>query len=305
MENVNFSFELPSELLKERNETISRLKKEKLIQHFLEENQLDEAFIKNHATLLEEWLFRKKACLKCGGLGDCVQPKKGYLQELVWDDVLDTQLVLCRYGKEKAEKEAYLANIVVNYGSMEMKHQQFSSLLLNEESSEYVLCVKELLKAIQNEQGIYLCGKPGVGKTYLMNCVANKYAHDGRKVALIHSASFISDLKMKMSEGNNDAFLNILKKVDVLFIDDIGGENVTAWSRDEIFMPLLNDRMEKNRLTFFTSNYNFDELEDHFAIDAKGNKDVIKANRLMERIKALSDEKVLKGKNRRMKKSSQ
>lgn len=305
MENINFSFELNDELLQERKQVIEELKNEKIVRDFLIDHRLDASFLEKHATVFRQWVQRKKICDQCQGLKECLQEKEGYLKDLVMEDVLDVHLVACRYLKEKRRQEAYLDNIVVNHGNMEMKHQEFASIHLEEESAEYILCLKELLASIQKEQGIYLCGKPGVGKTYLMSCAANKFAHDGRKVAFINTAQLISELKMRMQDGTNDVYMNTLKKVDVLFVDDIGGENVTPWSRDEILMPLFNERMEKNRLTYFTSNYNFEELEDHFAIDAKGNKDVIKANRLLERIKALSDEKVLKGNNRRLKKSSQ
>ena len=65
-------------------------------------------------------------------------------------------------------------------------------------------------------------------------------------------------------------------------------------------MPILNERMENHRLTFFTSNYNLKELEEHLALDSRGNIDVIKANRLIVRIKALTFEKNVKGRDRRV-----
>lgn len=305
MESVNFSFELNDELKNERKQLIEQLKKEAVIQNFVLENHLSESFIEQHASLLAEWVSRKKICDACKGLEQCKQAKNGYVKEVVMNDVVDQRLVACHYMTEKKRKEAYLANFVVNHGNMEMKHQEFGNIKLTEQSAEYLGCMKEILSSIQANRGLYVCGKPGVGKTYLMSCAANQFAKDGRKVAFINSATLISELKMKMLDGLNDALMNQLKRVDVLFVDDIGGENVTAWSRDEILMPLFNERMEKNRLTYFTSNYNFEELEEHFSLDSKGNRDVIKANRLMERIKALSDEKVLKGNNRRLKKSSQ
>ena len=74
---------------------------------------------------------------------------------------------------------------------------------------------------------------------------------------------------------------------------------MTAWSRDEILLPIMNERMEKHKLTYFTSNYTLAQLEEHFTTDSRGNSDPIKANRLIERIKALTFEKNVKGCNRR------
>ena len=107
-------------------------------------------------------------------------------------------------------------------------------------------------------------------------------------------------LKLNMSENSiMENMIRSLKRADVVLFDDIGGESVTAWSRDEILLPILNERMEKHRLTYFTSNYTIKELEGYFAMDSRGNSDPIKANRLIERIKALTFEKNVKGCNRR------
>ena len=81
----------------------------------------------------------------------------------------------------------------------------------------------------------------------------------------------------------------------LLLLDDIGAEYLTAWSRDEVMEPILQYRMDQNLPTFFTSNYSIDEIEKHFII----NGDKMKAKRIIERIKQVSDEVELVGKNRR------
>ncbi len=42
-----------------------------------------------------------------------------------------------------------------------------------------------------------------------------------------------------------------LKTVPLLLLDDIGAENTTNWSRDEVLAPLLQYRMENHLPTFF------------------------------------------------------
>ena len=81
-------------------------------------------------------------------------------------------------------------------------------------------------------------------------------------------------------------------------IDDIGAENVSAWGRDEILGTLLQYRMNENLPTFFTSNLNIDELESHLAV-TKDNNDKVKARRIIERIKYLTYDIEIIGKNRR------
>ena len=77
-----------------------------------------------------------------------------------------------------------------------------------------------------------------------------------------------------------------LKKVDVLMLDDLGGENNTAFVRDEILGPILQYRMNEELPVFATSNYNFLQLVEHFA-DTSLETDKLKAGRILQRIQYL------------------
>ena len=92
--------------------------------------------------------------------------------------------------------------------------------------------------------------------------------------------------------------LDFLKNVDILLIDDIGAENVTSWGRDEILGTILQYRMNNKLSTFFTSNLTLEELEDHLSI-TKNSEDKVKARRIIERIKQLTEDRELVSKNRR------
>ena len=81
-------------------------------------------------------------------------------------------------------------------------------------------------------------------------------------------------------------------------MDDIGAENSSSWSRDEVLGPLLQYRMDNNLPTFFTSNLTIEELEKALSISSSG-VDKVKARRIIERIKQLSITQELISKNRR------
>ncbi len=61
---------------------------------------------------------------------------------------------------------------------------------------------------------------------------------------------------------------------------------------------ILQSRMNNHLTTFFTSNLTIEELEKHLA-STKDSEDVLKARRVIERIKQLTDELPLISKNRR------
>ncbi len=90
-----------------------------------------------------------------------------------------------------------------------------------------------------------------------------------------------------------------MKRADFAVFDDIGAESVTSWLRDEVLLPIFNERMDRQKLTWFTSNENFSSLENHYMYNQKSDKEELKAVRIMERIKALSKEMKITGKNRR------
>ncbi len=72
-------------------------------------------------------------------------------------------------------------------------------------------------------------------------------------------------------------------------LDDIGAETVTEWGRDEVLGTILQYRMEEHLPTFFTSNLTLEELADHLSM-TKREVDVVKARRIIERIKQLTEE---------------
>ena len=56
--------------------------------------------------------------------------------------------------------------------------------------------------------------------------------------------------------------------------------------------------MDNNLPTFFTSNFTIDELESHF-VNSNNKDDIVKARRIMERIKYLTEDIEIISENRR------
>ena len=73
---------------------------------------------------------------------------------------------------------------------------------------------------------------------------------------------------------------------------------MTSWSRDEILGPILQYRMDNKMATFFTSNLSIEELETHLSV-SKDSIDKLKAKRIIERIKFLTDDIKLISENKR------
>ena len=151
-----------------------------------------------------------------------------------------------------------------------------------------------------NLKGLYLYGDFGVGKSFMVAALAHDLSEKrGVSSTLLHYPSFVIDVKNAIGDGNVKTLVDEIKLAEVLILDDIGAEQSTAWVRDEILQVILQYRMQENLPTFFTSNFNFEDLELHFAKGKHGNDETWEARRVMERIRYLAEETRLEGVNRR------
>ena len=163
---------------------------------------------------------------------------------------------------------------------------------------ETLLAFVEQYPAIR--KGLYLYGDFGVGKSFMVAALAHDLSEKrGVSSTLLHYPSFVIDVKNAIGDGNVKTLVDEIKLSEVLILDDIGAEQSTAWVRDEILQVILQYRMQENLPTFFTSNFNFEDLELHFAKGKHGNDEIWEARRVMERIRYLAEETRLEGVNRR------
>lgn len=148
-------------------------------------------------------------------------------------------------------------------------------------------------------KGFYLYGDFGVGKSYMMAALAHDLSEKRQASStLLHFPSFVIDVKNAINTGQVKEMLDQVKKAEILILDDIGAEQMSPWVRDEVLQVILQHRMQEILPTFFTSNFNFEDLERHFATSRNGDE-TWQAKRVMERIKFLAKEVRLEGENRR------
>lgn len=108
-----------------------------------------------------------------------------------------------------------------------------------------------------NENLLFL-GNPGTGKTFLSNCVAKELLDRGYLVIYRTAETLIHDLKH--IRFNNDYVLeDLLLNCDLLIIDDLGSEQITDFSKTELF-NLLNRRLLKKNKMLISTNYDLEDL---------------------------------------------
>ena len=142
-------------------------------------------------------------------------------------------------------------------------------------------------------------GSFGIGKTYLLGATARELAIAGFTTTLVHFPTFAVEMKQAIGKDQVAEKLDAVKRSPILMIDDIGADAMSSWIRDEVFGVILQYRMQEQLPTFFSSNFTMDELEQHLSVTQRGDEEPLKAKRIMERIRYLTKEIEMTGRNRR------
>ena len=303
MKQVSLAFELNDEQKKQRQQMFESLLTQPEILEFMAKYDLSASDIEPFAQRYQRWLVNIRLCNGCEGLHMCRQNDRGLILDMVVDQgVLMQEVRKCHYLLDEEQQRSHLRKFIISDMPEHWAQLSLASLDLDNEADDYLLTVNKMASWVRSplEKGYYVYGLPGVGKTYLVACVANMMAKNGKTVAFVHVPTLMQRLKSYLD--NRDEFENVIykmKSADIAIFDDIGAESVTSWVRDELLLPILNDRAERKRTTWFTSNEDLKSLKNHYMYNQKGEKEEMKAIRILERIEALSVPLQLRGNNRR------
>lgn len=271
------------------------------IASFISRNNLDYVYLKNHLSAFLDCYDSIKLCENCRGLFNCNQSKVGELLTLKYDGEVYNEITYCPYYLNKLKKDRHINNFVSSDIPDEFYDLNLKNIDLLDDNIKKLnmICANILNKT--NKKGLYIYGDLGVGKTYMCMALANSLVLSGEKVAFLKTNFFVNKMR-NLIVSNYEEYekvLNDIKKVTYLFLDDIGSESVSAYSRDDLLFNILDYRMEHKLTTIFTSNLSKDSLLKHYTYDKNDNSSLNRARRLYERIDILSEDFVLEGANKR------
>ncbi len=254
-----------------------------------------------HTSKLEFALEESKNCQNCPGLMACKNKIRGYVfTPSNKDGKLTFSYDACKYESNRLE----LVGVSCNYFEMPeaLKMARMKDVIVDD--ANRVNVIKWLKRFYDtyttnpNQKGLYLHGSFGSGKTYLICAMLNELSKIEKSITVVYYPELLRSLKESFDKEDFGDRMSKIKNAKILFIDDIGAEATTAWSRDEILGTILQYRMDSKLPTFFSSNLSIDELEEHLS-NTKNNVDKVKARRIIERIRNLSEPAELISKNRR------
>lgn len=278
------------------------------IHEFLHENSstITSEMVDKSLVKLYEFSTQSQKCDKCPSLGGCINLMQGYYPKLVLaGGAIDLHYEECpqkEAADEKSRREKLIRSL---YVPRDILTASITDFLRNDQSSERYAVVPKIAEFIsgyipgKKQKAFYISGKFGVGKTYLLGAIANQLAEKHISSLIVYFPDFLRELKGSIGDNTVNEKIEMVKQAPVLMLDDIGAESMTSWGRDEVLGSILQFRMLENLPTFFTSNFDFKELENHLTFTQRGEREEVKAARIMERIKYLAEPIELAGTNRR------
>ena len=269
---------------------------------FTQSINLNDKILMKYTSSLKQCFVEKENCKNCKGIENCKNEVIGcFYEPIIIDGNLNFLHKTCKYKNKILHDIEYIKDGYFFEVSKEVRNAKMKDIYTDDKKR------KELIKWVINFikdykegkscKGLYLSGNFGSGNSYIVSAMINELVKDGYKGALIYYPEFLRNLKSSFGKDFEEKF-EFAKKADLLLLDDIGAENISSWSRDEILGPIIQYRMDEKLPTFFTSNLSIEELEVHLS-ESKDKIDKIKAKRIIERIKFITDDLTLISENKR------
>ncbi|MDD3027041.1 MAG: hypothetical protein PHI41_03205 [Erysipelotrichaceae bacterium] len=286
MEKINKVAINNLETIKQNN--ITQLMATTIIQEALSKYRLTRGDIENNWIEFINYHDDHKQCIGCTGLDKCPKASKGYVYQIESDQNRNVKLIAtpCRFGKILQQQYAILSNVLVSNIDKKiiLTRAKDIDLSQNEKLKEIYVAFNQNINA-GRKKGMFIKAPMSKEKLLVLGSIARTYALD-HKIGFINFPNFIIDLKGRMASNDYLDSLNSIKTVEYLFLDDIGNEYVTNWSRDEILFSIIAYRLQNDLVTYISSEYDLKQLAKYYTIRSG---DEYRVKSLIEKMKALCD----------------
>jgi DNA replication protein DnaC len=117
-------------------------------------------------------------------------------------------------------------------------------------------------------ENLYFYGNPGLGKTFLTNCIAQDLLNKGHTVLYATAAQLfkqVEDARFGREKRGHSLPLQAAYDVDLLIIDDLGVEFITTVTYSELF-NFINSRSLDRKPTIISTNLDTEELKETYSV---------------------------------------
>lgn len=129
--------------------------------------------------------------------------------------------------------------------------------------------VRECLAFIKNfndsSSNLLIYGNPGVGKTFLTNCIARELLNTAHTVLYLTAFQLFSILEKNTFEKSKEDYetseqFNGIMNCDLLIIDDLGTELNSGFVSSQLYL-IINERYLSRKSTIISTNLSLDDMK--------------------------------------------
>ena len=113
-------------------------------------------------------------------------------------------------------------------------------------------------------RGLLLSGKSGLGKTFLMHCIAQRVLERGYSVVVVSAYKLMEIMRAYQFNGENAEQVQDMLSCDLLCIDDLGSEPMLRSVTVSSLYHIINERRSANRAIVVTTNCDSDDLYERY-----------------------------------------
>lgn len=161
--------------------------------------------------------------------------------------------------REKARQSEIIQRANIQAEFADKNFQSFEVTNSNKEAYGIIeKYMENATKAINSGKGLYIYGDCGVGKTHIATAIALELQKQGFGVLFSTVTEYLNNIKntFRDYDESSENIRKMYADIEILILDDIGKENVTTWSAEEVF-ALMDGRYSKSKAIIFTSNFDW------------------------------------------------
>ena len=167
--------------------------------------------------------------------------------------------------EDRRELDQKLSEYLRNQLGKRFRDRTFDTFAVDESNRyAYEVCRKYAEREnFDDGKGILLSGTYGTGKTHLMASITNRLLERGIPCLFNTFNGHITSLMEEFNSGEPRRHMNLMKRIPVLVIDDVGKEKQSEWSQSVMY-EVINSRYENNKPILITTNHSHRELMKYF-----------------------------------------
>ncbi len=276
-----------------KDKLVDDLMESPILRNFFMDNDLTSEFIQDNLLEFMNYNTEKNRCIECKGLDTCKQDNRGFEPVIFYrNSMVKRNYKKCTFFNtfvNQANDETLIDAMHLPSSILEASLEDFDFKRGKNKTVVHNKMMNFLTKYKRGEKpkGLYLWGQNNVGKTYCLSALAKELMKSHVNVVIAYYPDLVREFKSRVYNNSVEPLISKLKQVEVLMLDDIGGEGDSVWVRDEVLGPILQYRLLDNKATFFSSNYSRKQLNDlHFSEFRDNNK--TKSVRIVRRITSLT-----------------